>query len=136
MRETRLSCIFFWGEGCPHCAKEKVFLEGLEQKYSRLEVRAFETWHNRENTELFEKCLRLMAHKLWGVPTTFIEDFEPIIGDQSDQTTGKRIEKAIRYCLEHGCVDPIENLRFRPPSRFPRLRLISRLFGGGLILLG
>ncbi|KKT07630.1 MAG: putative membrane protein, partial [Candidatus Nomurabacteria bacterium GW2011_GWB1_43_19] len=28
-----INIYFFWGEGCPHCEKEKPFLETLEEKY-------------------------------------------------------------------------------------------------------
>jgi len=43
---------FFWGEGCPHCAKEKPFLEKLEEKYPEVKVYDFEVWKNSENRQL------------------------------------------------------------------------------------
>ena len=29
---------FFWSKGCPHCAKEKIFLEKIEDKYKNNNV--------------------------------------------------------------------------------------------------
>ncbi|MCD4761171.1 hypothetical protein K8R42_04700, partial [bacterium] len=29
---------FFWSKGCPHCAKERVFLEKIEIKYKNIIV--------------------------------------------------------------------------------------------------
>ena len=43
---------FFWGDGCPHCAKEKPFLEKLEEKYPEVKVYDFEVWKNSENRQL------------------------------------------------------------------------------------
>jgi len=45
---------FFWGDGCPHCAAEKPFLEKLSQQ-AAIEVRAFEVWNSPQNRDLFYK---------------------------------------------------------------------------------
>ena len=34
----------FWGDGCPHCAKKKPFLEEMAAQNPNIEVRAFEIW--------------------------------------------------------------------------------------------
>ena len=34
----------FWGDGCPHCAEEKPFLEELIAQNPNVEVRAYEIW--------------------------------------------------------------------------------------------
>ncbi len=101
---------FFWGEGCPHCAHEKPFLEQLEQKYTELEVKSFETWGNQENAKLFSDMAKAYGTSAMGVPTTFIGNFEPIVGYGSDETTGKQIEDKVIYCIENGCIDPGEKL--------------------------
>ncbi len=97
---------FFWGDGCPHCAKEKPFLEGLEQKYSKLEVKMFEVYYNQDNQELFKEVAQAYGTQARGVPTTFIGDFDPVVGYGSDQTTGKEIEDMIKQCIEGGCINP------------------------------
>jgi thiol-disulfide isomerase/thioredoxin len=43
---------FFWGQGCPHCEKEKEFLTKLPQHYPELEMCWFETWKHPDVTKL------------------------------------------------------------------------------------
>ena len=43
---------FFYGEGCPHCAKEKEFLNEMEVKYPNLEIKRYEVYNNSENKNL------------------------------------------------------------------------------------
>ena len=43
---------FFWGDGCPHCAQEKPFLEELKGRYPNLEVRDYEIY-NVPKTAMF-----------------------------------------------------------------------------------
>ncbi len=95
---------FFWGEGCPHCAEEKPFLEEMESKYPELEVKSFETWNNQENQKLFEEMAAGYGIEARGVPTTFIGDYEPIVG-YADYMADD-LEQKIVACLETGCVDP------------------------------
>ncbi|MGE4555077.1 MAG: hypothetical protein AB7D02_03070 [Candidatus Paceibacterota bacterium] len=100
---------FFWGEGCPHCAKEKPFLEKLKEKYPQLEVKSFEIYYNRENQQLFEKVAKAYNIQPYGVPTTFIgKDY--VIGFGSENTTGKEIENLIQKCLQTKCPSPEEIL--------------------------
>ncbi len=95
---------FFWGDGCPHCAAEKPFLERMEQKYPDLEVKSFEVWHNQENAKLFQEVAKTYGIQARGVPTTFIGDFKPIVG-YADYMA-KDVEKKIVDCLENGCINP------------------------------
>ncbi len=95
---------FFWGDGCPHCAVEKPFLEEMEEKYPELEVKMFETWKNSDNAELFQKVAAAYSIQVRGVPTTFIGDFEPIVGYADYMAFD--IEDKIKYCIENGCINP------------------------------
>ncbi len=99
---------FFWGDGCPHCAVEKPFLEEMENKYPELEVKMFETWKDKENAELFQEVAEAYGIQARGVPATFIGDFEPIIG-YADYMADD-IEAKIVECIEEGCVDPGDKL--------------------------
>ncbi|MEM4662554.1 MAG: hypothetical protein QXM75_00860 [Candidatus Diapherotrites archaeon] len=102
---------FFYGEGCPHCTKQKIFLEKMKEKYPNLIVKAYEVWKNEDNRKLFSEFAEAFGINARGVPTTFIGDFDPIIGFGSEETTGKVIEEKIAYCSEHGCIDAISKLR-------------------------
>ncbi|MEM5883035.1 MAG: thioredoxin family protein [Candidatus Aenigmatarchaeota archaeon] len=66
-------CIyFFWGQGCPHCAEEKSFLEELKKKYPNLEVYDFEVYYHPENVEFWKKICEKCNTQPSGVPMTFI----------------------------------------------------------------
>lgn len=94
----------FRGEGCPHCDREKAFLKELKKKYSGLEVRDYEVWHNKENALLFEKILKAADIKSSGVPATLI-DKKIFFGFTKE--TAEKIEDALKHCLENECADVI-----------------------------
>jgi cytochrome c biogenesis protein CcdA/thiol-disulfide isomerase/thioredoxin len=105
----KVEIYFFWGQGCPHCAQEKPFLEELKQKYPQLEVKDFEVYYSRENQELFKKVAQAYKTQPVGVPMTFIgKDF--IVGFGTKETTGKQIENLIQNCLTNICPSPEEIL--------------------------
>jgi cytochrome c biogenesis protein CcdA/glutaredoxin len=105
----KIEIYFFWGQGCPHCAVEKPFLEELKQKYPQLEVKDFEVYYSRENLELFQRVAQAYKTQAQGVPTTFIgKDF--IVGFGTKETTGKQIENLIQNCLTTICPSPEEIL--------------------------
>lgn len=93
---------FFWGDGCPHCAKAKPFLAALAQQYPTVEVRAYEVWYNVENQQLFQKMAAAYGFEPAGVPTIFIGDrywegyAEPLAAE---------IESAVAICVQQGCRD-------------------------------
>lgn len=88
----------FWGEGCPHCAKEKAFLEELEQEYPRLDVNLYEVYRHPENRALMHERAAALNESARGVPATFIGD-ELIVGYQSDETTGQYIRERVESLL-------------------------------------
>jgi glutaredoxin len=92
----------FWGDGCPHCAAAKPFLNGLTEHYPNVELRSYEVWTVPENQELFKKMNAAYGFEPHGVPTIFI-------GGQywegySDQI-GQEIESAVKACIATGCKD-------------------------------
>lgn len=104
--EKEVNIYFFWGQGCPHCAKEKPFLEKLEQNYPQVKVYDFEVWYNSENRDLLIEVGKKLNADISGVPFTVIGD-QYIIGYYNDATTGKEIENKVKYCLENKCPDPV-----------------------------
>lgn len=101
---------FFWGDGCPHCANQKPFLEEMEKKYSELEVKMFEVYRSKNNQKLFQEIAQAYGIQARGVPATFIGDFEPIIGFGTKETTGVEIENRIKQCIEDSCISPEKKL--------------------------
>jgi len=98
---------FFWGEGCPHCAKEKPFLESLKEKNTGVEVHDFEVWNSAENRDLMIKVGNELNANVSGVPFTVIGN-QYVVGYLNDETTGKQIESMLRTCME--CADVTGNI--------------------------
>ena len=101
---NQVTLYFFWGDGCPHCAKEEVFLEKLESKYPQLQVRDFEVWKNQENQQLFAKLGQKLGMEINGVPFTMVGD-RYFSGWYDEETTGRSIEEAIIYAQNSDCPD-------------------------------
>jgi parallel beta-helix repeat protein len=73
--ENGLDVYYFYGEGCPHCAKVGPFLAEMEQKYP-LRLHKFDIYNNRDYLSLFDEYS--IRHGLSlegrGVPTVFVSD--------------------------------------------------------------
>lgn len=100
---------FFWGNGCPHCEKEKEFLPKLQARYPQLEMRWFEAWDHPENRAIAEALRQAYNLKSSGVPVTFLGRWH-ITGYLSDETTGKEIQQQVIACLQQGCIDALESI--------------------------
>ncbi|RJO59660.1 hypothetical protein C4546_01060 [Candidatus Parcubacteria bacterium] len=87
---------FFWGDGCPHCAKEKIFLEQLQKQYGDdINIQMYEIYFNVENRELWEKMTLEKGLQASGVPTTFIGS-EMLVGFDTNETTGNQIQALLQ----------------------------------------
>jgi thiol-disulfide isomerase/thioredoxin len=104
----------FWGEGCPHCDREKTFLKELKKKHPRLAVRDYEVWKNKENAALYRKVLSASGIKQAGVPTTVVGT-AVYMGFNDQVRTG--IGEAIARCLRDGCPDGVAELNAQPLSQ-------------------
>ncbi len=100
---------FFWGQGCPHCEKEKEFLTKLHQHYPELEMRWFETWKHPDFTKLADALRQAYQVKGSGVPMTFLGNWT-LTGFRSDEITGVEIEQQVIRCIEQGCFDGLRKL--------------------------
>ncbi len=97
---------FFYGDGCPHCAKEEVFLKELEKEKENLDVYYYETWYDYENAKLLSKIGKELDLDVSGVPILLGGD-RVIIGYYNEQTTGKKIKDLIEYLEQGNCVDQV-----------------------------
>ena len=72
-KDGKVNIYFFWGDGCPHCKEEKLFLKSIENEYGNLfNVYEFEVWHNEENEKIMKEFGKAMGDNLTGVPYTII----------------------------------------------------------------
>ena len=102
-QDNEVNLYFFWSKSCPHCAKEKVFLEEITPDYPSLIVHDFEV--GVDNNSLL---LRAIGEKLnidvRGVPITIIgKDY--FVGYFNDETTGKTITNLIEKYEKEGDPD-------------------------------
>jgi len=102
---NEVNVYFFFGEGCPHCAKEEIFLEELEREYPYLAVRRYETWYDADNAKYFEQVAGWYGFAPKGVPTTFIGDDYWIGFRKNDEKLKDEIRNKIEYCSENECID-------------------------------
>lgn len=102
---TKTTVVFFWAEGCPHCAKQKPFLQSLKGRFPEMEVKSYEVSKSRENIELFQKIANAYGIKATGVPATFIGE-RAIVGFSDE--IAKDIEEALKECRLKTCIDPLQ----------------------------
>ncbi|PIE33775.1 hypothetical protein CSA56_09685, partial [candidate division KSB3 bacterium] len=99
----------FWGDGCPHCEKEKEFLQDLRKQYPELEMRWFEVWDHPKFAKLADSLRKAYNIKTASVPMTFLGEWSTV-GFRSDDTTGINIMNQLEKCLQDGCQDPLNKL--------------------------
>ena len=96
---------FFWGDGCPYCAREHAFLTQLEERYPSLQVRSYEVWHHKENIPKLFEVSRAHGIEPRAVPLTFIGDAHWVGFSQQHAT---QIEEAVKSCLSDSCAPLVD----------------------------
>lgn len=94
---------FFWGDGCPHCATEKVFLARLVERFPRVEVHDFEVYYSEANRDAMIRMAAKFGFDPTGVPLTFVGN-RYWVGFAEDPV-GKDIQSAVAACILSGCPD-------------------------------
>jgi len=127
VRAEQLTCAyFFYGNGCPHCARVEPFISQLEQKYRNLEVYEFEIYDNRSNALILNDYFDAygIPDEQRGIPVIFISN-KYLIGDEPIL---ENLENEIAINLEAEC--PIlENMQatglIGEASSLERLKALS-----------
>ncbi|MDX9970821.1 MAG: thioredoxin family protein [Candidatus Gracilibacteria bacterium] len=109
IEEKTVNLYFFYGEGCPHCEKEKPFLRKMEEKYENLKVHSYEIWYSSENRNLFMEFGKKLSATVNGVPFTVIGE-KYFTGWLDEETTGAQIEQEIICAVEEGCRDVLSEI--------------------------
>jgi len=107
--KQEVTLYFFYGDGCPHCAKEHKFLDQLQRQRQNLNVREYEVWQNRKNAKLLSNIGKQLGFRVSGVPVLVVGD-NPIVGFYNKQTTGAKIKQAIAEHRAGGCTDVVAPL--------------------------
>ncbi|HPO05711.1 MAG TPA: glutaredoxin [Candidatus Gracilibacteria bacterium] len=108
-KNEKVNIYFFWGQGCPHCAKEKSFLQKMQEKYAEIELHDYEVWGNSENRNLMVEFGKRLKASVNGVPFTVIGE-KYIVGWMDEANTGTQIEEVIKCALTQNCADLGEDI--------------------------
>lgn len=106
--ENTVTAYFFYGKGCPHCAKEEAFFESIADKYPNLELRKFEVYFNKDNSSILKKIGEALDVEVSGVPFLIIGD-KTFVGF-SETTTPTEIEDRIKECISGGYTDSVAKI--------------------------
>lgn len=105
-----LNIYLFYGEGCPHCAKEREYLNEIKGKYQdKISIHEYEVYYNPDNSELLFQAAKHLNTEVAGVPFLIIGG-KHFVGYDSDQNSGAEISKEIDKCLNNGCKDNLSKL--------------------------
>jgi thiol-disulfide isomerase/thioredoxin len=96
---------FFWGDGCPHCAEEEIFLDALVKEYPQVKILDYEVWYDTANQEILKKAAEVMGFEPKGVPVTIIGD-KVWIGFREQYKA--EITDAVIDCIANTCESPID----------------------------
>lgn len=99
VEEEKINVYFFYGDGCPHCAKEEEFLEEVKNDYGdKVNIFYYETWNNVDN-----KNKMLTVKSLLQRPENVSVPFT-VVGKESyvgyNDYVGEKIELKIREYLD------------------------------------
>ncbi len=97
------SCVdYFYGDGCPHCAKVAPFIEELEQEYPDVNFIKHEIYFNNENRLLLEDYFNYfnVDSNRRGVPVIFTKN-NYLIGDTS---IIKNLREAVNKNIAEPCI--------------------------------
>ena len=107
-KENDITLYLFHGDGCPHCAEEIKFLNGIEKKYKNLKIVKYEVWYNEDNSSLLQDVYNAFDITRNGVPTTVIGN--TIIQGYGESNASK-IERAIKYYSKNDYIDQVERIK-------------------------
>lgn len=105
---SQLDIHLFWGEGCPHCAKEKAFLSEYLKQKPEVTLNLYEVYYSSENALLMQNVAKAINADASGVPFLVIGN-ESIVGF-AEGSTDVDIESRIDYCLENSCPNIVDSI--------------------------
>lgn len=108
MDDNNINIYLFYGDGCPHCAEEKKFLNSIESKYDNINFIYYEVWKDSDNRIFLEQVKKQLGISQNGVPVTVIG--ESVIVGYSD-AIGSKIERAIKFYTENEYEDVVSSIK-------------------------
>ncbi|MGC9048610.1 MAG: glutaredoxin family protein [Patescibacteria group bacterium] len=109
-QQNQVGLYFFYGQGCPHCARAEIFLEQLKKQYAGLDVFPLEVFYNQNNRFIY-----LAMARAYGLSLTEIQVPVIYIGEKSfvgyNDFIGSQIRNEVLRCLNQKCPSPIEKIQ-------------------------
>lgn len=105
---SNITLYLFYGDGCPHCASEKEFLNDMEQKYEDLEIIEYEVWYDSDNQKLLNDVKEQLNIKTNGVPVTVVGD-KTVVG--WSEAHEEKLENIIKSYQENEYVDVVFQIK-------------------------
>lgn len=105
-----INVYLFYGEGCPHCAKERKFLQEVQaEDPGSIYVYEYEIYYNQKDIDALNKVIDYLEVDVGGVPFLIVGE-KYFVGYDSDDSTGKEIVAEIERCLENDCKDYVSEI--------------------------
>ncbi|HEY5973998.1 MAG TPA: hypothetical protein VIU41_04590 [Geobacteraceae bacterium] len=102
--QERVTLHYFWGEGCPHCAKAKPFVAILASRYPELQVKEYEVFNNQENLALLKRMSKELGQEVSGVPVIILAG-ELFSGFSAD--IAREVSELAARSIGHGRGSPV-----------------------------
>ncbi|MDK2898989.1 MAG: hypothetical protein PWQ10_176 [Patescibacteria group bacterium] len=102
---NNLNIYLFWGNGCPHCAKEKSYLAETLPDYPDIVLNDYEIYNSQTNVRFMQEVADKLDISSSGVPLLIIGD-KAFVG-YSEETTGMAIKSRLDYCIKNICPDSV-----------------------------
>ncbi len=100
--ENEVVIYFFWGEGCPHCAKAKPVLRGMSDQNPAIKLYELEIYNSAENQKLFADMGAAVGFEPRYVPTIIIGTD---IWEGYSEEFAQDISSVVDRCMADGCED-------------------------------
>ena len=127
---------FFWGEGCPHCAKAKPFLDELSATHPEVNLLEYEIYNNSENLTLLKKMASEYGFTATKVPTIFIgENYWEGYTDAIQKDILKTVEEYLAEGSVNAVVDSSSGEKQESIKDFTILPLLVILVGILLLIV-
>jgi len=95
---------FFYGNGCPHCAKIEPLINQLSEEYTNFTFYKLEVYYNLSNQELFQNFVTRYGIQNPGVPAVFVSD-KALIGENVIQDN---LENTLNYYMNTSPICPLQ----------------------------
>lgn len=70
MLDPNADLVVYWGDGCPNCDAQEVWLAQVEEQHPDLNIVRYEVWFDADNKALFQAEADRLGFDAIGVPTT------------------------------------------------------------------